>query len=618
MTVTGLRHPRRWWAAAGAAGLLGLIAAPPVRAAGPAPPTAVLITAQPGAALWTVGSTGIQEFNGEFTEGYEAPGACTATCAIDAQVDLHSGALAFVDGWTGSGSVPGTDSAAGSSTPIGTVTPPTSVAAAGLASSAAVAPRPADATTSYQYTLQASASAALVGQSVTLTTQVTSPNAFSLWTGAPYTIVDTTTGQTVAQCSAGACSATVTATTPGAQTYQAFGGQLALSAPVTVTWYPLPYTLQATTSQTVVGQSVTLSTSVSSQSYLAAWTLGPYAIVDTTTGQTVAQCSPGPCSATVTASTPGAQTYVAETGKTQLSPPVTVTWVAAAVPVSPPPGIGPVTAGQPVSWLTLTASPSHPMLGQPVYLAAAADPVQLDNQLLLKGQYGSFRLQIVNTSTGQVLATCSDSVTCDAYAMQPGGTATFIAELSAEAVQGGAVATVTSSPVSVSWSLPELLPAPGSGTQSGPQTNASSPTQPQSSGASGASGCDLTVGPGQVLVIGLTPLPACPGGTPTITVEAGGVVWILSALPDGVPASSGAQGGGADIVGTPNAVCGPSGGGPACQACLSAGTAGSGGEGLLKESGGCEATFSTNAAGGGGGAGIALGGAGGKVAGPTG
>lgn len=260
--MNGSRRSRRKWWALPAVGLALLWGAPPAWAAGP--PTAVSLQVQPGGEAWILNSGGYQAVEGQFTGYFAAPGACAGGCTPQLTVTVEGGGAAVVDGWnslpvpglpgnsgfSSSLGVPSSGSGTGNATPLLVVQPPitplvssslpaTGVPAANLRpgrdDSGAGALVPGD-TVSYPLTLTASSAIGIVGQSVTLTTNYTNPGSIAAAARADYAIVDTTSGQTVAQC-AGACTATVTASAPGSQTYQALApDNTPVSAPVTIQW----------------------------------------------------------------------------------------------------------------------------------------------------------------------------------------------------------------------------------------------------------------------------------------------------------------------------------------------------------------------------------------------
>ncbi|MCL6562503.1 MAG: hypothetical protein K6U87_05795 [Firmicutes bacterium] len=445
------RWRRRGWGLAVAA-LAVLWGAPPTWAAGS--PTAVALQVQQGGQAWIVSSTGYQQVSGTLQAEYAAPSGCAANgCVPQVAVTVEGGGAAVVDGWTqlpfevvgglptsptsasfgeNGGSAPTSNqSGASSSGPQLVVEPPVgpTATASSLPGHTAESPTfstsspspgglaPGD-TPSYEISLAASATSAVVGQSITLTANYL-PNSLASWTRVPYRIIDTTSGDTVADCSGGACTATVTGVESGNQTYQAFvdgtdsWAGIPASAPVTVQWVasaPVP--------------------------------------------------APAPPGGLTVSAPPGAEN--------------------APAPTLPEAG---QTTVPPVSWLTLTASTTTATVGQTVQLSA-----QLQNwNRAIPGS----TVAIVNMTTGQTVKQCPAlfGILCTAsVTLTAPDTVTYQAEWSS------ATQTAFSAPVSVTW-----------------QTNP----------------CAQWVDAGQVAVIGLAPLPACSGPV-QVTVTAGGLVLLLS------------------------------------------------------------------------------------------
>ena len=285
----------------------------------------------------------------------------------------------------------------------------------------------------WAYTLSLSANTTSTNpyQSVLLTAQSNAPSY-----QAYINIVDTTTGQVVQSCwwSSG-CSVWVSQSQITTQNYQADIGSwqeppaqaTSVSNRVAVTWQ-YSVTLNASPTQVAAGNATTLTATASG--YVFNYSIN---IVDTTTGQVVGSCwYTTSCTVTVTHYAAQTDTFEADVGSydqapssaTSVSSPVSVTWSALTV--------------------TLAASNVTPSAGNNVTLTATTN-----------GNVGSHYINIVDTTTGQVVNWCWSGNSCAVnVSNNQATTQTYQADVGASWNTTPSQAIAASSAVTVTWQQP--------------------------------------------------------------------------------------------------------------------------------------------------------------------
>lgn len=283
----------------------------------------------------------------------------------------------------------------------------------------------------------------LVGQATTLTAtanQDVGPTPYYI------NIVDTTTGRVIDSCGSGTtCTTTVTENVPTTHLFQAdVGGggagistnDQAISGAHAVTWAAsLSVHLVASPSSLMVGQPTTLT--ATTQDNVA--TIGEdINIVDTTTGVVIQTCSSGTtCTAQVTEYQATTYNFQADIGPYQALPSAG--------------GVQALSAVHAVTWnpwtVSLSARPTHLDVGHATTLTASVVPA-------VTGTGES--LNIEDTSTGQMVGSCSTGATCQATVTESQPTTqVFEADVGpAQAPVSAARVVGTSSPVTVVWVAP--------------------------------------------------------------------------------------------------------------------------------------------------------------------
>ncbi|MBX5467624.1 MAG: hypothetical protein K6U14_09080 [Firmicutes bacterium] len=332
-----------------------------------------------------------------------------------------------------------------------------------------------------QVALTANAAVVPAGQPVTLTATLLNPQSVGGWY-TDYFIVDGDTGQEVGHCTDNPCTVSVTSKTARQHEYWAIdtnGDPVSLGVLVSWTGQVAWLRLQADPAQPIAGQSVMLSVVPGAGAPLGV-VADRVQIVDSATGQAVPlqQCQHAQltalageplCTATVSQAVASTQTYQAivtftENGEQQAdeSAPLTVTWAAPQVP-----------------WLTLTAHPAQPTAGQAVTLTAAVANGPAAANLV----HSPWTLQIVDSATGQALASCGDSTqTCTAQVSQAAaGSASYAVDLTTQAgiAATSASLTVAWAPAPASWLTLTASPAQPTAGQAVTLTAAPGPDIPQ-------------------------------------------------------------------------------------------------------------------------------------------